>query len=655
MSTTRFSALAGFLLLQGVSGFYLPGVAPRKYVHGEQLMVKVNTLTSDLTPLQFDYYNIPFCEPKGGEHQLPENIGEVLAGERTETSAYQFHTNVSRLCKVACRKTWTPQNVDEYRDFAGARFRANMRLDNLPAAELVVFRDQYGKEFVSYKLGYPIAEVSGYNSSKFYINNHLRFTIRYHNVKPTGTHMDKIDEPGVLIVGFEVKAKSIEHRYEGKWDEKCAAKNTCELFTCDPSRGPDPNAPKLQLRTHKKQEVVFTYDVLWVHSDVKWASRWDVYLQMQWQDDEIHWFSIVNSSVILLFLSGMVALIMLRILRKDLYRYNQLEQSEEAREEAREETGWKLVYNDVFRPPSHATLLSVCAGTGVQLLIMSVLTLLFAALGFLSPANRGSLLSAVLFFYVLMGVPAGYVSARFCKFVKEPNHFKATLMTALLFPGVCFLVFFLVNLVAWFKLSSTAVPFGTLIVLMLLWFGISLPLIFFGAYLGFRKEPFSVPCAVSAIPRQIPPQMWYMSPWVSAMAGGLLPFGAVFVEVFYVLSSIWLHQFYYLFGFLLLVLGILFLTCCEVTVVLCYLQLCCEDYHWWWRSFLTSGSCSFYVFLYSIYYAYSKLQMARALAAFLYVCYMFIVGFAFFLITGALGFLASFVFIRTIYSAIKID
>jgi hypothetical protein len=34
------------------NAFYLPGVAPRKYVHGEQLMVKVNTLTSDLTPLQ---------------------------------------------------------------------------------------------------------------------------------------------------------------------------------------------------------------------------------------------------------------------------------------------------------------------------------------------------------------------------------------------------------------------------------------------------------------------------------------------------------------------------------------------------------------------------------------------------------------------------
>ena len=42
-----------FLLsIEIARAFYLPGVAPRKYVHGEQLMVKVNTLTSDLTPLQ---------------------------------------------------------------------------------------------------------------------------------------------------------------------------------------------------------------------------------------------------------------------------------------------------------------------------------------------------------------------------------------------------------------------------------------------------------------------------------------------------------------------------------------------------------------------------------------------------------------------------
>jgi transmembrane 9 superfamily protein 2/4 len=35
----------------------------------------------------------------------------------------------------------------------------------------------------------------------------------------------------------------------------------------------------------------------------------------------------------------------------------------------------------------------VYAGTGAQLLIMAFLTLAFAALGFLSPANRGSVLN----------------------------------------------------------------------------------------------------------------------------------------------------------------------------------------------------------------------------------------------------------------------
>lgn len=40
-------------------------------------------------------------------------------------------------------------------------------------------------------------------------------------------------------------------------------------------------------------------------------------------------------------------------------------------------------------------------------------------------------------------------------------------------------------------------------------------------------------------------------------------------------------QFYYLFGFLCLVAVILTITCAEITIVLCYFQLCSEDYHWW--------------------------------------------------------------------------
>jgi hypothetical protein len=96
----------------------------------------------------------------------------------------------------------------------------------------------------------------------------------------------------------------------------------------------------------------------------------------------------------------------------------------------------------------------------------------------------------------------------------------------------------------------------------------------------------------ASIPRQIPPQAWYMHPLVSAVSGGLLTFGAVFVEMFFILSSIWQHRFYYVFGFLAIVFGILLVTCVEIAIVMCYLHLCAEDYRWWWRSMITGGGKS---------------------------------------------------------------
>lgn len=75
--------------------------------------------------------------------------------------------------------------------------------------------------------------------------------------------------------------------------------------------------------------------------------------------------------VIVLFLSGMVGMIMLRTLHKDIARYNQLENSEDAQEEF----GWKLVHGDVFRPPRHGMMLSVLVGSGSQIFCMAVVTL----------------------------------------------------------------------------------------------------------------------------------------------------------------------------------------------------------------------------------------------------------------------------------------
>ena len=47
-----------------------------------------------------------------------------------------------------------------------------------------------------------------------------------------------------------------------------------------------------------------------------------------------------------------------------------------------------------------------------QIFGMSLITMIFAVLGFLSPANRGGLMTAMLLLFVLMGLFAGYFSAR---------------------------------------------------------------------------------------------------------------------------------------------------------------------------------------------------------------------------------------------------
>ena len=94
--------------------------------------------------------------------------------------------------------------------------------------------------------------------------------------------------------------------------------------------------------------------------------------------------------------------------------------TEEEKQEEREESGWKLVHADVFRPPANMPLLfCVFVGTGLQLFWMTLITICFAAIGFLSPANRGSLMIAMLLLYVVMGAFAGYQSANLSRLSRE--------------------------------------------------------------------------------------------------------------------------------------------------------------------------------------------------------------------------------------------
>jgi len=625
------------------SAYVLPGMTPTDYDSYESVDLKVNKLTSVHTQLPYDYYSLKFCKPEGGVKNYAENLGELLSGDRIENSPYKLNMLQNVNCRILCQSTLKEHNSKQMKRAIERGYHHNWIIDGLPSASIV----DTEMSVVSDMTGFPVGYMEGKTA---YIYNHVNIVLDYHEI-PEGPN----GAPVYRIVGFSTEPFSISHQFVGStgWDGKGPSP---PLSTCSESNALYYDDIKQHMAVPVAGPLIFTYSVLWQASDVRWASRWDVYLQDNYTSapDRVHWFSIVNSVMIVLFLATMVGMILYRTLSGEILRYNAVPTDEERAEE-REETGWKLVHADVFRAPTeYPMMFCVCVGSGVQIAACGFCGLFFAAAGYISPIQRGSIMIGMLLLFVLMGSLSGYTSAWLYKSFKGKQWQKCTTLTALTFPGITFLVFFFLNFIVWCYGSTEAVPVLTMISLLALWFGISVPMTFLGAWLGYRKDTVEFPVETSNIARTIPAQEWYLSPLVSSLIGGALPFGACFVELYFVMSSMWMDKYYFLFGFLFLVFVILVITCAEVGIVMTYFQLCAEDYRWWWRSFQVSGFTAVYVMLYSMTY-FLHLESTMLVTYCLYFGYMGVLCLGIFLLTGSVGFMASFYFNMAIYGSIKVD
>ena len=88
--------------------------------------------------------------------------------------------------------------------------------------------------------------------------------------------------------------------------------------------------------------------------------------------------------------------------------------------------------------------------------------------------------------------------------------------------------------------STAALPWTTIVNILVIWALIAIPLCVLGYIAAFNtRADLSAPCRTSRYPRHIPGLPWYQKLMPQMAIAGFLPFCAIYNELYYALPSWW--------------------------------------------------------------------------------------------------------------------
>jgi transmembrane 9 superfamily protein 2/4 len=399
------------------------------YKLNDTLLISVGSMNSIEVQIPFDYYYLNICRPQE-LIQEPDNLGEILTGDKSYQTNYVFQMGQNEYCRELCSKKFSLYDASLLKWFVSRNYTTSWYVDKLLAGmKHVVDIEKFNTE-VHYLGGIPLGymETMLDGSLDYKIYNHYTFTILIHS------ESDK----KFTVVGFNIMPFSIKQ-------------NSTTGARCGNKEEYMRNFRAERQSFDSEEEILFTYDIVFEKSNIAFSSRWDHYLHLQ--NDKIHWFSLINGGLFILIPSFIILHIFCRSLKRDIDIYN----SRVTGEDFIDEFGWKQVCNDVFRKPSNKMLLSALIGSGIQLFSMVIYTIIIAMIAFITPEHRGAMLMSMIFIFVFMGVFAGYFAARFYKMFGGREWLKMSLLTAFLYPSLLFAVFLIINIMFWMERSSAGV------------------------------------------------------------------------------------------------------------------------------------------------------------------------------------------------------
>ncbi|GIL73933.1 hypothetical protein Vretimale_5121 [Volvox reticuliferus] len=542
----------------------------------------------------YEYYSLPYCRPKDGVKHKLLGMGEVVDANRMASTLYQLQFRKNRQREVICESVLDAEHLAKFRKAVKEDWYFQMYYDDLPVWGFIGRMEKLFKP-------------RGVAEYKYFLFTHIDFDIKYND--------DRVIEINV---------------------------------STDPQE-----AVNISENVSGTVKARFTYSVKWTPTATTFEQRLQRYERFPLNPVhlEIHWFSIINSCVTVLLLTGFLATILMRVLKADFIKYNK---DDPAMDE--EESGWKYVHGDVFRFPPQKNLFCAFVGTGTQLFYLALFIFVLALVGVFYPYNRGALYTALIMLYALTACIAGFVASSYYKQMEGELWVRNILMTCFVYCGPFLIMFAFLNTVAIFYRSTAALPFGTIVIMCLIWCIVAIPLTVFGGIAGKNnRAEFFAPCRTNKYPREIPQLPWYRTTVPQMIMAGFLPFSAIYVELYYIFASVWGHKVYIIWSILAIVYVILIIVTAFITIALTYFQLAVEDHQWWWRSFLCGGSTGIFVYGYCFYYYYARSDMSGFMQTSFFFGYMLMVCYGFFLMLGTVGWRASLMFIRHIYRAIKCE
>ena len=607
------------LILNQFVSIYSLSIIDYSHDKGEPLSILAGSLSSRRGIIPYGYTRLNICQPQRLV-KAEDTLGEILTGEVLYTTDYIANTNEDQFCQILCYNTFEEKTVNLIKKLIKRRYFTNWIVDKLPAG-LLLFNKENRQTSLKYFNGIPLGYI---DNGVFYIYNHYQFHIL----------LNKIDDDKFNVVGFNIMPISMKHNKE---QEVCAKdeKSVMENLEKEPQPLVEGN-------------ILFTYDVVFEHSDITFSSIWDHYKTTR---AGIHWAGIVISEVIIVIISAIIVIVLCRNLSLDISNYNyRVSQLEEINE-----YDWKQIAGDVFRAPSvNVALLSSMLGTGIQLFLMILATLFFGIFGFMNPEQRSNILNIGILFFCFMGLPGGYIAALFYRFWGGKSWIKVSLLTSFVFPGTLIFGYIIVNIILTIEKSNASVHFSDIISLFVLWIFCTLPLILIGSFFGYKSRKINVPCEINRIPSSVPEKPCYLHYKYITFLTGFIGFATIFIEFNYVMSALWRHEIYFMATFIWISFLLFVIVVGEMSILFVFLNLCRGDFNWAWKSFIMGSSPVIYIVIYSVFYFF-YLRVTRLSSMIVYFGMMGLISAMVLFICGTIAVLFNFVFLKIIYGKIRKD